>query len=258
MERRLHDFAELVATAISNAANRSELIASRARIVAAGDEARRRIERNLHDGTQQRLIALGLDLQHVRATIPEDPRGADAELAQIEEDAGSILDEVRELSRGLHPPLLSRRGLAPALSALAQACAMPVELQVKLDERPPETIETAVYYVISEALTNAVRYSQASQVSVSVAIELNAEQSARGIGANRAATHLHATIADDGVGGADPSVGSGLTGLRDRAEALGGQFALNSPPRHGTTISVALPLGSPDERRASAIGRTRH
>src|SRR5262249_21152089 len=188
------------------------------------------------------------------AASGEPPGGAGAGPEKRGRDAGPILEGGRVSPGGLPPPLLSRRGLAPALSALTQACAIPVELQVKLDERPPETIETAVYYVISEALTNAVRYSQASQVSVSVAIEHNAEQSARGIGANRAAAHLHATIADDGVGGADPSVGSGLTGLRDRAEALGGQFALNSPPRHGTTISVALPLGHPtnDAHRPSA------
>ena len=229
-EARLARFTELIATAISNAATRSELIASRARIVAAGDEARRRIERNLHDGTQQRLIALGLDLQAVRATLPPGLPDTEEGFDRLEREIESVLEDVRELSRGLHPARLARAGLAPALRALVRRSPIPVELDLDLDGRPPASIETAVYYVVSEALTNAIRHSRASAISVRVATDGSA---------------LHATIADDGVGGAERGAGSGLTGLSDRVAALGGRFALESPPGAGTTISVDLPLLPP-------------
>lgn len=222
-EVRLARFTELIATAVSNATTRSELIASRARIVAAGDDARRRIERNLHDGTQQRLIALGLDLQRIRAGVPDDAKfGMD----RIAEDLESILADVRELSRGLHPPLLARGGLRPSLRALARRSPIPVEIDVELRERPPAPIETAVYYIVAEALTNAIRYSQASVISATIGAD----------------TNLYVTVADDGVGGASPSVGSGLMGLLDRVHALGGRLSLESPPGKGTRISVVLPL----------------
>jgi signal transduction histidine kinase len=167
-EQRLDEFTELVATAISNATARAELVASRARIVAAGDEARRRIERNLHDGTQQRLIALGLDLQSARATIPEDQRDARSALGGVQHDLDAILMDLRELSHGLHPPLLSRLGLGPSLRALARRSPIPVHLDVDLPERPPASPETAVYYAVSEALTNAIKHSHASEISVTI------------------------------------------------------------------------------------------
>jgi signal transduction histidine kinase len=229
MEQRLERFTELVTTAISNAAARSALIESRARIVAAGDEARRRIERNLHDGTQQRLIALGLDIAAVRASVPEGERDLDANLERLEGEVDDVLGEVRELSRGLHPGLLVRQGLGPSLRALARRTPLPVSLEVDLPDRPPEPVETATYFVVSEALTNAVKYAQASYLTVSISV---------------GESHLHATIADDGVGGAElgAGVGSGLIGLLDRVSALGGRFELASPRGGGTTISIELPL----------------
>jgi signal transduction histidine kinase len=225
-EQRLAGFTELVATAISNATARAELIASRARIVAAGDEARRRIERNLHDGTQQRLLALGLDLQRVRAEIPDDQSELHSTLVGVEEDLEAILLDLRELSHGLHPQLLSRLGLGPSLQALARRSPIPVHLDVDLPVRPAASLETAVYYVVSEALTNAIKHSHASEISVTIT----------------SGEKLQASIVDDGVGDADPSSGSGLTGLLDRIDALGGRFALDSPPGGGTRVSIELPF----------------
>jgi signal transduction histidine kinase len=225
-EERLAGFTELVATAISNATARTELVASRARIVAAGDEARRRIERNLHDGTQQRLIALGLDLQRARAAIPDDQPETQSALVGVEQDLEAILMDLRELSHGLHPQLLSRLGLGPSLQALARRSPIPVHLDVDLRERPAVSLETALYYVVSEALTNAIKHSRASEISVTITSD----------------EKLRASIVDDGVGDADPSSGSGLTGLLDRVDALGGRFELDSPPRGGTRISIELPL----------------
>jgi signal transduction histidine kinase len=228
-EVNLASFTELVATAIANSSARSELIASRARIVSAGDEARRRIERNLHDGTQQRLIALGLDLQHVRGTMRANPE-ATASLERIERDLESILEELRELSRGLHPPLLSRAGLDLSLRELARRSPIPVHLEVELSERPPTAVETAIYYVVSEALTNAIKHAHASAITVTITSDRST---------------LSATVADDGVGGAEPGDGSGLVGLADRVNALGGRFVFDSPAGHGTRISVELPLEPP-------------
>jgi signal transduction histidine kinase len=225
-EQRLEKFTELLTTAIANVAAHDELIASRARIVAAGDEARRRIERNLHDGTQQRLIALGLDLQRARTAIPEDQGNTHSALAGVEEDLETILADLRELSHGLHPPLLSRLGLGPSLQALARRSPIPVRLDVHLPERPAAALETAMYYVVSEAVTNAIKHSNASEIAVAIS----------------GGTSLQASIVDDGIGGADPRGGSGLTGLVDRVDALGGRFALESPPRGGTRVSVELPV----------------
>jgi signal transduction histidine kinase len=225
-EQRLDEFTELAATAISNATARAELVASRARIVAAGDEARRRIERNLHDGTQQRLIALGLDLQRARAAIPDDQRETDSVLVGAEQDLEAILADLRELSHGLHPPLLSRLGLGPSLQALARRSPIPVRLDVDVPERPGALLETAVYYVVSEALTNAIKHSHASEISITIT----------------SGEKLEASIVDDGVGDADPGSGSGLIGLLDRVDALGGRFTLDSPARGGTRISIELPV----------------
>jgi len=244
VDTRLTRFTELVATAVSNATGRADLIESRARIVAAGDEARRRIERDLHDGTQQRLIALGLDLQRIRALISVDPAAAVTGLERTEGDLQALLEEVRQLSSSLHPPLLSRHGFVPALRALARRSPVPVDIDVELRERPPAAIETALFYVASEAITNAIKHSQATEISVSVETD-HAGGSPFGIGIDgrRAAGRVYATIADDGIGGADVAVGSGLSGLADRVDALGGRFTLDSPHGEGTRISVMLPLG---------------
>jgi signal transduction histidine kinase len=224
---RLNAFTALVATAVSNATARAELIASRARIVVAGDEARRRLERNLHDGTQQRLLALGLDLQRIRASVRDDPDAADAGLEQATRDLETMLEDVRELSRGLHPARLTRSGLAVALRALARKSPIPVDVDVDVRERPPATVETAVYYVVSEALTNAIKHSAASAVAVT-------------IGSDGAT--MRAKVHDDGAGGATAAGGSGLVGMKDRVDALGGRFALDSPRGGGTTIAIELPL----------------
>jgi GAF domain-containing protein len=226
-EERLASFTELIATAISNAASRRELIASRARIVAAGDAERRRVERNLHDGIQQRLIALGLDLQAVRSTVSPELEEAHAGFERVGGEVESILGEVRELSRGLHPALLARAGLGPSLRTLARRSPIPVELSVELSERLPDPIEIGAYYVVSEALTNAIKHSKADRIVITV----SADDSS-----------LTATIEDDGVGGATAGEGSGILGLADRVEALGGRFALLSPAGGGTRLAVEFPL----------------
>ena len=226
-ESRTVEFTELLATAISNAEGREALIVSRARIVAAGDEARRRIERNLHDGAQQRLVALGLDVQTVRDSLPADQQDAQSGLERMRHELEAVLDDVRELSHGLHPALLSQAGLGPSLRALARKSPIPVELNVSVGERPSQSTETAVYYVISEALANAAKHARASQISVVL---------------TTSGSEIRATIEDDGRGGAEASAGSGLVGLIDRIEALGGRFALDSSPGHGTRISIEMPL----------------
>jgi PAS domain S-box-containing protein len=225
-EARLTRFTELLATAVANATARSDLIASRARIVAAGDEARRRIERNLHDGAQQRLVAVGLDLQTLRAHVPEESGAA---VERIAADLEAVLEDVRELSRGLHPALLAQGGLGPALRTLGRNTPIPVDVAIDVDRRPPESVEIAVYYVVAEALTNVAKHATASRASVRV---------------SATDTVLRATVEDDGAGGAQTGAGSGLIGLVDRVEALGGRFALESPPGQGTTIVIELPFES--------------
>jgi signal transduction histidine kinase len=236
-EVRLDRFTEPVAIAVSNAAARDELIASRVRIVEAGDGVRRRIERNLHDGTQQRLVALGLEIQHIRGALPDDQPAVDGGLERMQDDLELVLEDVRELSRSLHPPLLSRGGLRPSLRALARASAIPVELEIELDERPPASLEAAVYYIVAEALANAIEHSRATTIAIAISREQAGDKRRR-----QAAT-LHATVFDDGVGGAEPSRGSGLAGLIDRVDALEGRLTLDSPPGRGTRISIQLPLG---------------
>jgi signal transduction histidine kinase len=226
-ERRLASFAELVATAVSNASNRSELVASRARIVAAADEARRRIERNLHDGIQQQLVALELEIKAVEAGIPIELRETHQELDRLEDALERVLDDVREISQGVHPATLSQWGLGPALRTLTRRSTIPIELEIGVPDRLAESIEIATYYVVSEALANVVKHAQASYARVEVRL---------------ADGWLHATVGDDGIGGADPRAGSGLTGLVDRVEALGGRLSLTSAPSQGTTLAVALPL----------------
>jgi signal transduction histidine kinase len=226
-EQRLERFTELVATAISNAGSRSELAASRRRIVAASDEARRRIERDLHDGMQQRLVSLGLAVRAAEAEIQLDRSDLRAELSSIASGLGDAVAELQELSRGIHPAMLSQGGLAPALRTLARRSAIPVELDVATQPRLPEPVEVAAYYIVSEALANAAKHARASRVEVSLAPRSG---SAR------------LSIRDDGVGGADPARGSGLTGLADRVEALGGWVRVSSRPGDGTQITAELPL----------------
>jgi signal transduction histidine kinase len=229
IESRLASFTELVGTAISRAEAHAEVIASRTRIVEAGDEAMRRIERDLHDGTQQRLVALALHLQRVRADVPEEERETHAALEQVERELRSVIDEVQELSRGVHPAQLAEGGLRPALRALARRSPIPVDVSVDVPQRPPASVETAVYYVASEALANAIKHSQATSLLVTVALDSGA---------------IRATVADDGVGGAELGAGSGLTGLSDRVDALAGRFEIVSPPGGGTTIFVELPVAA--------------
>jgi signal transduction histidine kinase len=226
-EQRMAEFAQLVDTAIANADSRAELIASRARLVAAADDARRRFERDLHDGVQQRLVSLALELHGAEAIAPRDNDQLAAQLAHINRGLADALDELRDLSRGIHPAILSEGGLAPALKALARRSAVPVELDLAIDGRLGDHVEVAAFYVVSEALTNAAKYAQASAVEVSAEVD-------DGI--------LRLTIGDDGVGGADSARGSGLTGLTDRVTALGGTIAIASPPARGTSLRVELPI----------------
>ena len=227
-ESRIADFAELVATAIANAEARTELTASRARVVAAADETRRRIERDLHDGIQQRLVALGLELRAAQTTVPPQPGELEDVVSRAAEGLASVIDELREISRGIHPAILSERGLEPALRALCRRSAVPVELDLDAERRLPEPVESAAYYVVSEALTNAAKHAHASVVNV----ELDTRD-----------TILQLAIRDDGIGGADLSRGSGLVGLSDRIEALGGTLQVTSPVGTGTTLQIEVPLG---------------
>lgn len=230
-ERRLAGFAELIATAVSNALTRSELVASRARIVAAADEARRRIERNLHDGIQQQLVALGLDLRSLMSMEPPGTDELQAELERIQGDLGSVIDDVREISRGVHPALLSHSGLGAAIKALARRSPIPVDVTVDSSPRLPQSIEIAAYYVASEALANAAKHSEATVIQLAMAVSSDG---------------LALSITDDGVGGARVQSGSGLMGLVDRVEALGGGLSVQSPPGSGTAITVELPLEAAD------------
>ena len=223
-EARLVSFGELVATAIANADSRAQLMASRARIVAAADETRRRIERDLHDGAQQQLVTLMLDLQLVQADAPPELGGG---LSRIAERVRDVLDQVREISRGIHPALLSELGLTGALQALARRSALPVELDLRTGRRLPDQVEVAAYYAVSEALANAAKHAHASVVHV----ELDTPDMA-----------VRLAIRDDGIGGADPAKGSGLTGLRDRIEAVGGTFDVTSPAGGGTTLLIKIPV----------------
>jgi len=226
-EARLASFTELVATAIANAESRSELAASRRRIVAASDEARRRIERDLHDGTQQRLVSLGLAARTAQADVAADRGELRAELSRIAAGLADAVAELQEFSRGIHPAILSERGLGPALRTLARRSAVPVDLEVTASARCPEPIEIAAYYVASEALANAMKHAQASRIEMSLATRDGS---------------LLLSVRDDGVGGADPARGSGLAGLTDRVEALSGSIHLHSAAGTGTQITVDLPL----------------
>jgi PAS domain S-box-containing protein len=227
-ERRLCDFAELVAQALANADARDKLAASRARLVEVGDAERQRLERNLHDGAQQRLVALALQLRLVERRLARDPDAARQDLAGASEHLDHALSELRELARGIHPAVLTDRGLKAAVDALVNRSAVPMEVVEVPDVRLPEAVETAAYYLIAEAVTNVAKYAQATHVSVSVRVE-------RG--------QLVVRVSDDGVGGADVAGGTGLRGLSDRLEALHGRLRVESPRGDGTHVSAEIPIG---------------
>jgi signal transduction histidine kinase len=226
---RLEKFTNLVTTAIGNAETRAELTASRARIVAASDDARLRIERDLHDGAQQRLVSLGLELRTAAEGVPAELPELDARLGRVADEIDGVIDDLREMSRGIHPAVLSGSGLGPAIEMLAVRSTVPVKLDVESPGRFAPQVEVAAYYAVSEALTNTAKHANASQARV-VAKALQ--------------DRLVVSIDDDGDGGAELREGSGLAGLRDRVEALGGFLRLSSPPSLGTTVAVELPLGS--------------
>jgi signal transduction histidine kinase len=226
-EARVSDFTELVATAIANADARAELTASRARIVAAGDNARRRFERNLHDGAQQRLVSLGLQLRTVEARVPPELPALAEGISDAISGLAEVSDDLQEISRGMHPAILSKGGLGPAIRTLARRSAVPVDLHVAVDRRLPETAEVAAYDVVAEALTNAAKHAQASEVRVSCEADT---------------ANLCLTIHDDGIGGADLSRGSGLIGLKDRVEAVGGRLEVASIAGQGTCLSATIPF----------------
>ena len=227
-EQRMANFTELMAMAMANAESRAELTASRVRIVAAADDTRRRIERDLHDGIQQRLVSLGLDLRTTQSAAAAEHAELGEQLERVADGLGDALTDLQELSRGIHPAILSQGGLGPALRALARRSAVPVELDVDLDTtRLPASIEVAAYYVVSEALTNAAKHARASVVEVD---------------ARAGDGRLHLLVRDDGVGGATVAHGSGLIGLSDRVQALGGRISVRSPAGEGTTLEIDLPV----------------
>ncbi|MCX5364484.1 PAS domain S-box protein [Streptomyces sp. NBC_00124] len=230
-ESRLADFTELIATAIANADSRSQLTASRARVVAASDASRRRIERDLHDGVQQRLVALQLDLRLAESLLTDPSSELAEQLAHVSKGLDDAFQDLLQVARGIHPAILSKGGLGPALRSLARRSAVPVELDLKLPAtRLPEQLEVAAYYVTSECLTNAAKHAHARVVEVAAEIRDD---------------WLEMVIRDDGVGGAEPGRGSGLIGLIDRVEAIGGKLDVSSPAGQGTTMGVRLPLTPP-------------
>jgi signal transduction histidine kinase len=225
-EQRLAAFAALVAQALANAEAREELAASRRRLVEAAQVERRRLERNLHDGAQQRLVGLAMTLRLAQRHLERDPATAREALARANTELSEALKELRELARGLHPAVLTDHGLQAALGALAARAPLPVDLGVDLDDRPAEPLEAAAYFVVAEALTNVARYASARTASVTV---------------RREADELLVEVTDDGSGGANPDTGTGLRGLIDRVDALGGRLEVHSPVARGTTVRAWLP-----------------
>jgi len=226
-EARMGQFTELLATAIGNMKSRADLIASRARIVQTADHTRRRFERDLHDGIQQRLVSIALQLHEVQQSLPMDLEPPRAKLSGVAEQLSEALEHLRELSRGLHPAILSEGGLAPAIRALARRSPVPAQLQIEPLPRLADPVEVAAYSVVSEALANAGKHSGAARVDI--ALRCHDGQ-------------LEVTVSDDGHGGADLGRGSGLTGLVDRAEALGGSVSVRSPSGRGTRLVATFPL----------------
>jgi signal transduction histidine kinase len=226
-EIRLRSFADLAAQSIANERAQAELRASRARIVRAADETRRRLERNLHDGAQQRLVSVSVALRMAAATLPSSAEETRTLLGRASDELAHALEELRDLARGLHPALLTEYGLGPALTALGDRATLPVAVENEIDERLPASVEAAVYYVVSESLTNVVKHAAASRVSVR---------------ARRTNGVVEVEVADDGVGGAHVAGGTGILGLADRIEALGGRFVIDSEAGRGTRVWAELPL----------------
>jgi PAS domain S-box-containing protein len=225
-EARLGNFCDLVSLAVASAQARDDLRSSRARIVQAGDEQRRKLERNLHDGAQQRLVALALVLRLAKGQLDSDPNTASEALDRASQELDLALEELRELARGLHPGALTEHGLGTAIGALGDR--LPVEVKIAVpDERLPPQVEATVFYIVSEALTNVAKHAEADSAQVVV---------------TREGDVLRFEIADDGRGGADPFAGTGIQGLRDRAEAAGGTLFVVSPPGKGTVVTATLPL----------------
>lgn len=214
-----------------------ELERSRQRLVAAGDEARRRIERDLHDGVQQRLIVQLLRLRAMQQRLPKDPTAAATMLDATVSDLEEAIDELRELARGIHPSTLTRSGLGPALTSLAARAGLPVQLRCSVEGRLPEAVEVATYFLCSESLTNMAKHARASTAEVSIHVEADA---------------LVAVVSDDGVGGVVVQRGGGLEGLRDRVQALGGNLEISSPSGAGTTLRASIPLSGPLDSDATA------
>jgi signal transduction histidine kinase len=232
-----------LSTAIANAESRAELAASRARVVAAADETRRRIERDLHDGTQQRLVSLAIELRAAEGRVPADLPEAKAMFSQAAKGLAETVEDLQEISRGIHPAILSTGGLTPAIRTLARRSAVPVELDVRVERRLPPAVEVAAYYIVSEALTNVAKYAEASLVEVTVQADDGA---------------IELRVRDDGIGGADPGRGSGLIGLKDRVEALGGTITVSGGQGEGTSIAATIPIDprSPlDADRPAATAR---
>ncbi len=225
-EQRIAKFAELVGQALANAEALEELAASRARIVQAADAERKRLERNLHDGAQQRLVALSLMLRLAELELSRDPAAVRERLVSARAELDQALSELREIARGLHPAVLSDRGLPFALEVLAARAPVPVELAVAADCRFPEAVEATLYYVVAEALTNIAKHAQASAVTIAV---------------EREDGDVLVTVQDDGVGGADHRRGTGLRGLGDRVAAVRGRLEVDSRPGAGTVLRVRVP-----------------
>jgi signal transduction histidine kinase len=233
-EQRLADFTELVATAIANAESRNELTNSRARIITTADQTRQRIERDLHDGAQQQLVTLALRLRAAQTAVPPHLGDLAADLDELATEATSALDELRDIAHGIHPALLTKKGLDAALHALARRSPIPVNLNTHTQERLPQPIETSAYYLITEALTNTTKHAHASTITITVETD-------------PAHTTLRILIRDDGIGGADLTHGTGLAGVKDRVEALGGRIHLDSPHGAGTSLHAELPLTATDD-----------
>ena len=235
-ENRLADFAELVTASLANVDAREQLAASRARIVEAADEERRRLGRDLHDGAQQELVGAVISLKLAQRRLAQDPDEANALMTEALEHMELGIRDLRELAAGIHPSVLTDRGLSAALEGLATRSQIPVQLGQLPPGRLPTPVETSAYFVVAEALTNATKHARCSLVQVGVRVE------------NGSAT---VEVHDDGIGGAAPSAGSGLRGLADRVAALGGMLEIDSPAGEGTTVRARIALSAPETRRCA-------
>jgi signal transduction histidine kinase len=226
-EERLNDFVELVACTIAQAKSRADLIDSRSRVIAASDAARRRIERDLHDGVQQHLTSINYDLRAAVSAVPPDQAELRRRLSSTAEDLSGVLSELQEIARGLHPAVLSKAGLDAALKMLARRSPVPVDLKGSVSGPLPEQVEVTIYYIVCEALTNVLKHANASKVRVDL---------------SRVDGEIRLSVSDDGLGGAALGHGSGLMGLNDRVDALDGTMRLRSPAGEGTCLHITIPV----------------